>query len=516
MSQEDSDDVVVAPANKKIIKKKKQDEEDEVDIAPAKKKPLKKQSKGDVVEQTAVVAKKVVKKKKQDDEEEVDVAPAKKKPLKKQSKGDVVEPTAVVAKKEEVDVAPAKKKPLKKQSKDDMVEPAAIVAKEEEVDVAPAKKKPLKKQSKVDVVEPTAVVAKEEEVDVAPAKKKTLKKQSKGDVVEPTAVVAKIEDKKTAILDALEKMRKKELVQKQIWKAKAYDKVIKQVKSFDKPITSFEDIKELPGIGDKIEQKIKEIIETGTLHQLQDYNADGTIKATTELLKVHGIGPVKAKELVEKHGIKTIDDLKEKQELLNDVQKKGLLYYEDTDKRISRTEMEKHNTYILDAISSIDPLLRAELTGSFRRKSPDSGDIDVLITHKDDPEDFAEIFRKIVSALKSMDYIKDVFAEGSHKCLAICKLKRHKTFRRIDLLYTQQKEFPFALMYFTGSGDFNVDMRNLALSKGYSLSEHGMKHIDGENKGRFVDHPFHEENDIFEFLGMEFIPPEKRINYKPK
>jgi DNA polymerase/3'-5' exonuclease PolX len=392
---------------------------------------------------------------------------------------------------------------------------------EDSVEIVPTKPVKVSKKKKTDPQQ------EEDSVEIVPPKpmkvSKKKKKTDQEDAIEPLQVTDDIsqinqnQDKKQTIIDALDKMKKIEISQKQTWKAKAYDKVIKQLRSYDKPVISFDDVKYLPGIGEAIEKKIKEIIETGTLHQLHDYNADGSIQATTELLKVHGIGPVKAKDLVEKHGIKTIEDLKSKQNLLNDVQKKGLLYYEDTSKRIPRSEMEKHEQFILDSIKSIDSKLQVELTGSFRRKLSNSGDIDVLITHSQDPEDFSALFKSIVLALKNCGYIKDVFAEGSHKCLAVCKLKRHHTFRRIDLLYTRKNEFPFALMYFTGSGDFNVDVRNLALSKGYSLSEHGMKHAEGPRKGEFVeDHVFDSENDIFAFLGMEYIPPEKRIHYKQK
>ena len=107
-------------------------------------------------------------------------------------------------------------------------------------------------------------------------------------------------------------------------------------------------------------------------------------------------------------------------------------------------------------------------------------------------------------------YITDILALGGKKCMAVCKLKRHKVFRRLDLLYTRKKEFPFALLYFTGSGDFNVRMRNVALSKGYSLSEYGMKYAEGNKKGDFVDHIFNSEEDIFKFLGIDYVEPAAR------
>lgn len=318
-------------------------------------------------------------------------------------------------------------------------------------------------------------------------------------------------DKKLIILDALEKLRKQEIADKQVWKARAYLVVIKNIKAIDKPIYTFDDIKNIDGIGKGIGDKIKEIIESGKLERLDNYNAEGHIGIIDELMKIHGIGPAKANDLVKEHGIKSIEDMKNHIELLNDKQKMGLKYYEDTMLRIPRKEMEKHDDYLQSIVKSIDKNLNATLTGSYRRKLKDSGDIDVLITHKDDPENHEEIIKSIVEKLKADKYILDTFAFGEKKCLAVCKLKRHRTVRRIDLMYTPLHEYPFALLYFTGSGSFNVSMRNIALSKGYSLSEYGLKHSQGDKKGQFVDHTFKNEKDIFNFLGMEYVEPEKRL-----
>ncbi len=320
------------------------------------------------------------------------------------------------------------------------------------------------------------------------------------------------QDRRQELIDALEKLRKKEIADKQVWKARAYLTVIKQLKSMTEPIYEYEDLKNITGIGKSIEGKIKDFFTTGKIKQLENYNASGKIKFMDDLMKIHGIGAVKAKELVEKHNINSIDDLKQHPELLNDVQKKGLMYWEDFEKRIPRKEMEKHEEQIISIVKSIDPKLKATITGSYRRNAPDSGDIDVLITHPDDPEDYEPLFKQIVEKFRSGKdaYIKDILAFGGKKSMAVCRLPKHKLFRRFDLLYTRKHEYPFALLYFTGSGDFNVKMRNLALSLGYTLSEYGIKYAKGPKKGEFVDHEFETEEDIFDFLGLKYIKPELR------
>ena len=75
-------------------------------------------------------------------------------------------------------------------------------------------------------------------------------------------------------------------------------------------------------------------------------------------------------------------------------------------------------------------------------------------------------------------------------------------------MYTKPDEYPFAILYFTGSGDFNQRMRNELVERGYSMNEYSVKYIDSKKK---VDHNFVTEKDIFEYFDYEYIEPENRI-----
>ena len=215
-------------------------------------------------------------------------------------------------------------------------------------------------------------------------------------------------DFKPKILDALDKLRQKELANKEPFKARAYANVIKSLKAYESPINKIDDIKDIKGVGAKIYEKIKEIIDTGELKQLEKYTAD--IEAINELTKVHGIGPTKANDLVKEHGITTIEELKKHPELLNAVQKIGLKYVDDFQKRIPRAEMEKHVTFITGIIQKLDPKLTAEVVGSYRRGAKDSGDIDVIISHDDNPENYDHIIKQIVDHMKKESYLTDDLA----------------------------------------------------------------------------------------------------------
>jgi len=310
-------------------------------------------------------------------------------------------------------------------------------------------------------------------------------------------------DYKLKILEILEKLRQKSQADKEPFKARAYATVIKNLKASDKEITKIDDIKDIKGIGKSIYEKIQEILNTGELKQVEKYNEE--IEAINNLLKVHGIGPVKAKELVEKNNIKTIEALKENKELLNDKQLIGLKYVDDINMRIDRKEMDKHNAYLIKQITEIDPKLKIQIVGSYRRGAKDSGDIDVIVTHEDNPENYDPIIKNIVEKLREDKYLHDDLALGAHKYLGVCKLKRHKHYRRIDILYATKEVWPFSVMYFTGSADFNIIVRKVALEKGLSMSEYGFK-----KDNELLNFELYTEEDIFKHLGLEYVSPEKR------
>lgn len=321
---------------------------------------------------------------------------------------------------------------------------------------------------------------------------------------------------KNIIIDALEKLKNIERTNNQPFKVRAYSKVIDQINDISYPISSIDDLKSVSGIGDKIKQKLMEIFDTGNIRQLNEYESQNStmkndIDAFNIFTNVYGIGPTKARELVHQHNINSIQKLREIQDIvLNDVQKKGLKYYEDFLERIDRSEMIEHESYICNVISLFNKKLKLKtltctLMGSFRRGELNSGDIDVLITGCN-----GEVFQEIIEYMILNGYITDTFAYGPKKVLAAAKLHDEHKHRRIDFLLTSQKEYPFALLYFTGSGPFNIAMRNVALSKGYSMNEHGMKVIESDE---VVCHEFRTEKDIFVFLGMKYVPPDKRISH---
>lgn len=255
------------------------------------------------------------------------------------------------------------------------------------------------------------------------------------------------------ILSKLEDLMKKK---GENFRARAYTKAKEAIILFNEPITEVNQLKGIKGIGNTILTKLQEYVDTGTLSVLEKAK-NNPIFIFTE---VYGIGPKKAEELVKKQNVTTILELRErKDELLNDVQKKGLKYYEDVLKRIPRKEIdtyEKELKKIFDKVKNKDSTF--EIMGSYRRGAKDSGDIDICIS---DLNDDSGVFNKFIDALIEKDILIEVLSRGNTKSLGISKLRR-KPARRIDFMFTKHNELAFALLYFTGSKEFNTVMRKRA------------------------------------------------------
>jgi DNA polymerase/3'-5' exonuclease PolX len=101
----------------------------------------------------------------------------------------------------------------------------------------------------------------------------------------------------------------------------------------------------------------------------------------------------------------------------------------------------------------------------------------------------------------------ETLALGNKKFMGISKISSELSGRRIDIMVTTQKEYPFAILYFTGSAEFNPKMRQIALDLGYSLNEYSLTDIKTKLD---MDKEFLEEKDIFDFLKMEYVEPHLR------
>ena len=291
------------------------------------------------------------------------------------------------------------------------------------------------------------------------------------------------------------------------FRARAYAKAREAIIVYGQPITNVNQLKGVRGIGSTILTKFNTYLETGTLSVIEKAKTDPLFIFT----EIYGVGPKKASELINKHKVTNIAELRERQnELLNDVQKKGLKYYEDILKRIPRKEIESYEKKLQKIFKTVNnPGSTLQILGSYRRGAKDSGDIDICIS---DPNNDQEVFVNFIDKLIEKNILIEVLSRGKTKSLGVSKLtSRHKA-RRIDFMFTPHSEVPFALLYFTGSKAFNTVMRKRALDLGYSMNEHGFHRMVKGKKAQKLERQFNSEEDVFNFLGMVYKGPTERID----
>lgn len=267
----------------------------------------------------------------------------------------------------------------------------------------------------------------------------------------------------------------------------------------------------------KILAKIKEYFSNGEIKEYLMTKNDNAVNAYRNLSNIYGIGPGKCKSLYEDHNITTIDELEKLlviyPKLLNSKQKIGLKYYKELEQRIPRTEIDEFHI-ILNDICINQPHIIYSINGSYRRGVDTSGDIDILLCSTTSVKSKPYI----IEQLKKRKILIEILADGEKKLMGIARIKCNSIARRIDIIETTTNEYPFAQLYFTGSGAFNVGMRQKALSLGYSLNEYGIKDL---KTGTFVSsdiiydkikkYTFTEEIDIFNFLDIVYLEPSNRI-----
>ena len=308
------------------------------------------------------------------------------------------------------------------------------------------------------------------------------------------------------LIGLLEELKELEQARGKVFEARAYNNAAEALMAYPNTIKDIAEIKGLRGVGTKIYKKFEEFLTTGKLELLeQEKNNPKYI-----FYNIYGVGPKKAIELVENDGIKSIEELRKRQELLNDKQKIGLKYYEDILKRIPREEITVFSKLLNDSFKKIGgDEDKFEIVGSFRRGAETSGDIDIIVSNTSNDN---TILNKFITQLQKDGVLIEILSKGKVKSLTIGQLNNKSTPRRIDFMYSPPEEFAFATLYFTGSKAFNVVQRKIANDQGYTLNEHGLHEFTNKKKGDKIEKAFPTEEAIFEFLNMVYKKPTERID----
>ncbi|MDI6601978.1 MAG: DNA polymerase/3'-5' exonuclease PolX [Thermoanaerobacteraceae bacterium] len=289
------------------------------------------------------------------------------------------------------------------------------------------------------------------------------------------------------------------------FKSRAYYNAVRILENLNEDIETLikEDrLKDLKGIGDALNKKITEYYTTGSLKYYEDLKAEFP-ESLLELLNVPGVGPKKVGVLYKQLGIKTIGELEyacienrlvELPGFGEKTQKKileGIGQYKKYQGKYLYSEAYGQAGIILEHLKTLKGIRKIEIAGSLRRRKEVIGDIDILVA-SDEPE-------IVMDAFTDGDYVRDVIAIGETKSSIYTNYGI-----QVDLRVIKPDEFPYALQYFTGSKEHNVSLRHRAKEMGLKMNEYGLFKEDDTNI------LVADESELYEVLGLEFIPPELR------
>jgi DNA polymerase (family 10) len=288
------------------------------------------------------------------------------------------------------------------------------------------------------------------------------------------------------------------------FRIRAYERAGQNIESLPEDIEAFmkeDKLTDIPGIGKDLEEKIKEIVSTGKLKYLDELKK-GIPEGLLEILNVPGIGPKSAKLLYEKLGIEDIVML-ERMAVAGKIRNLAgmgekteeniLRGIEILKKGMERLDLETATDAAASFIARLKKLKEVKAVksaGSLRRMKETVRDIDILVSSK--------MPQKIMDVFTTLADVKDVIAKGPTKSSALTKDNI-----QVDVRVVEDASYGAALMYFTGSKEHNIKLRQLAIKKGLKLNEYGLfkgeKRIAGKT-----------EEDMYKALGLSYIEPELR------
>lgn len=288
----------------------------------------------------------------------------------------------------------------------------------------------------------------------------------------------------------------------------AYRRAAEQIANLNRDINTIAqagELRSIAGIGQAIADKITSLLSSGSF-DLLDRMKKAIPAGVVDMLAIPDMGPKRAKMLWEQAGITSIDELEQAARAGKlaglpgvgpKMEAKIIANIEVTKKRGVSDRTPLGVAYplahaMLKRLMYVDSVRRASVAGSLRRMKETIGDIDLLVA--------SEAVDPVMEVFVELPEVAEIIARGPTKSSV-----RLHTGQQVDLRVIQPQHWGAALQYFTGSKDHNVRVREIALKKGYSLNEYSLTRLkDGK------DFFCHEEREVYEKLGLPFIPPELR------
>jgi len=302
------------------------------------------------------------------------------------------------------------------------------------------------------------------------------------------------------------------------FKIRAYTNAARSLETFGGNISNLQDeeaLSKIPGIGKSIAEKIRELAVTGSLKYLEELRTKFPA-AILELFSISGLGAKKIKALYEQLQISSIEQLRQACETGRVAELPG--FGETTQTKICKAieERAKHSGYFqFGQIAGEAETMRSDLArhpdafqigvaGSYRRRKEIVHDLDLVVATKK-PEAITKFF-------VAHPLVDSIIAQGPTKSSV-----RLRSGVQCDLRVVSTAEYPFALAYFTGNKEHNIELRSRALERGWTLNEYRLAPIpvDPKAKKKMAVKKIpkvRDEADLYRAVDLDFIPPELREN----
>jgi DNA polymerase (family 10) len=302
------------------------------------------------------------------------------------------------------------------------------------------------------------------------------------------------------------------------FKIRAYINAARALETFGANVSNFQDeeaVAKIPGIGKSIALKIKELAETGSLKYFQELSAEFA-PGILELFSLPGLGAKKIKAFHDKLGISSIEQLEKacKQRRIAELPGFGETTQQKICDAIARRAAHAGSFQFGQVAAEAEALradlaaqesaLQVDVAGSYRRRKEIVHDLDLLVATKE-PEAITKFF-------VSHPLVESVIAQGPTKSSV-----RLRSGVQCDLRVVSKDEYPFALAYFTGNKEHNIEMRSRALKRGWTLNEYRLAQLpidpEAKKKRPLKKIPkVRDEADLYRAVDLDFIPPELREN----
>lgn len=297
------------------------------------------------------------------------------------------------------------------------------------------------------------------------------------------------------------------------FKPRAYEKAAMIVDGLEDEVSDIYEkggvkaLKEIPGVGESIAEKIEEFIKTGKVQYFEGLKKKTPVDLS-ELSRVEGLGPKSIKKLYQTLGVSNLSEL-EKAAKDGKIAKltgfgkksedkilKGIGFAKKSGERFILGFMMPRIREIEAALAKVAGVKKATLAGSARRRQETIGDVDILVV--------SEKPKAVMDYFVSMPGVISVIARGDTK--ASIKIKPGLN---IDMRVVPGESYGAALNYFTGSKDHNVALRKIAVGKGWKLNEYGLYRV---SRGKEDVIAGKSEEELYRAFGMDYIEPELREN----